>query len=222
MKPKEHTWAQYIRNGLGLKLSKIGEAMGVDSLTYNPVILELFHSIAMENAPKVVSAIKELYPQVRSVADVGCGSGAFAAEFNRSGIAAIGFERSPHGIALARKQGVDCRFFDVAIMPEEESVSPVDLVYSFEVAEHVPEALARQFVQFVTSCGDLIVFAAAHPGQGGIGHINEQPVSYWVNIFNEFGFDVSASETDAVREAFREKDTSNWFFNNSCVYRRRL
>lgn len=221
MKPKDHTWGQYLRNGLGLKLSKVGEALGIDFLTYNAVILELFHSIALENAPKVVAALRELYPEVRSIADIGCGSGAFAAEFQRSGISTFGFERSPHGIEMARKQGVDCRSFDVALASDDASVPAVDLVYSFEVAEHVPKELAGAFVRFVVARGDFVVFAAAQPGQGGIGHINEQPMTYWADLFGECGFELCPDETDAVRKAFLQRNTSNWFYNNSCVYRRR-
>jgi SAM-dependent methyltransferase len=219
MKPKGHTWPQYLRNGLGLKLSKVGETLGIDAFTYNPVILELFHSMALQNAPKVVASLREVFPTVKSVIDVGCGGGAFAAEFQSQGVRSIGLEHSPHGVALARKQGVDCRAFDVAGPVSNQITDVGDLVYSFEVAEHVPATLADRFVHFMTRLGPLVVFAAAQPNQGGIGHINEQPLSYWIEKFERQGFRLSTEETEALRAGFRQRGTSDWFFNNTCVFR---
>ena len=137
VKPKEHTWPQYIRNGLGFRLSCVGERLGFGGLPYKPVIMELFHTIAPQNAAKVSSAIREVFPDVRSVIDVGCGSGAFAAEFTRHGVCALGLEHSRHRVALARRQGVDCRRFDVAKHVATQICETANLVYSFEVAKHV-------------------------------------------------------------------------------------
>jgi SAM-dependent methyltransferase len=220
MKPKEHTWPQYIRNGLGNNLSRVGERLGIDALTYNPVIMEYFHAIALQNATKVVSAIREVFPEVRSVIDVGCGSGAFAAEFTRQGLRTIGLEHSRHGVKLARRQEVDCRAFDVARPVAEQICETADLVCSFEVAEHVPASLANNFVHFMTCLGPLVVFTAAQPGQGGIGHINEQPASYWIEKFERAGFRQSIAETETLRAGFQKRETSYWFFRNSAVFRR--
>jgi SAM-dependent methyltransferase len=221
MKPTEHTWPQYIRNGLGHKLSRVGERFNIDAFTYNPVIMEVFHAYAVQNAAKVVTAMCEVFPQVRSVIDVGCGSGAFAAEAARQGLRAIGLEHSRHGINLARQQGVDCRPFDVARPVREQMSEVVDLAYSFEVAEHVPASLADNFVHFMTRLGPLVVFTAAQPGQGGIGHLNEQPLEYWIQKFEREGFDQSRAETDALRASFQTRQTSYWFYRNALVFRRR-
>ncbi|MBE2286877.1 MAG: methyltransferase domain-containing protein [Prosthecobacter sp.] len=220
MKPKDHTWKQYVRNGLGFKLSRLGEVLGIESWTYNAVILELFHRLALENAPAVVKVVRQVIPGFSSVIDVGCGGGAFAAEFNRAGVKAIGLEHSPHGVALARQQGVDCRPFDVALPVEAQISEKADLVYSFEVAEHVPAALADHFVRFACALGPVVVFAAAQPGQGGIGHINEQPVSYWVEKFGRAGFELDEPTTQALRTAFQSAQVSSWFSSNTCVYRK--
>ncbi len=220
MKPKGHTWPQYIRNGLGRNLSRIGERFGIDSWIYNAVTLELFHSIAQQNAPKVIPSMLHCFPGISSVIDVGCGSGAFVAEFNRAGVRGIGFEHSAHGIALARNQGVDCRYFDVAQMGDGQLSVSADLVYSFEVAEHVPVALADNFVDFVASLGPLVIFAAAQPNQGGIGHINEQPIDYWIKKFEKKGYSFCESETNTLRVAFHVSLTSDWFYKNTCVFRK--
>jgi SAM-dependent methyltransferase len=219
MKPKEHTWPQYIRNGLGNKLSHLGERFSIDALTYNSVVMELFHSIALQNAAKVVSAIREVFPEVRSAVDVGCGSGAFAAEFIREGVRTLGLEYSRHGISMARQQGVDCRHFDVAKPVAAQIHETADLVYSFEVAEHVPASLADKFVHFMTCLGPLVVFTAAQPGQGGIGHVNEQPLDYWIEKFEKVSFRQSSTETETLRAGFHKRDTSYWFYKNAVVFR---
>jgi SAM-dependent methyltransferase len=222
MKPKGHTWSHYIRNGLGLKLSKLGELFGIDALKYNSVILELFHSIAVKNAPKVVAAVQKVFPDIRSAIDVGCGSGAFAAEFLKRGVATIGLEYSRHGVALAKKQGVDARPFDVRKPINDQIRTTGDLAYSFEVAEHVPLLLADKFVSIMTTLAPLVIFTAAQPGQGGIGHINEQPLNYWISRFQAQGFELAQTETERLREALIKREASSWFPRNVCVFRRRL
>ena len=219
MKPKEASWPQYIRNGLGLKLSKLGERLHIDSLTYNAVILELFHSSGLKNAPIVVDAIREVFPEIKSAIDVGCGGGAFAAEFSRAGVRTVGLEHSPHGVKLAREQGVACLSFDVS-QPLTQVSEKADLIYSFEVAEHISESLADQFVRLMTNLGALIIFSAAQPNQGGIGHINEQPLSYWIEKFERAKFRFRSDESEKLRHAFRHREAPDWFCNNSCVFRK--
>jgi SAM-dependent methyltransferase len=221
MKPHGEKWSRYIRNGIGLNLSRIGERFKIGWLTYNKVVMELFHSMALENAPKVADAILDVFPGVRSLIDVGAGSGAFAAEFTRRGLRVVGLEHSIHGINLARQQGVDCHSLDLEKFSPSQTTLTADLVYSFEVAEHLPPSLADKFVNVIMMLGPIVVFTAAHLGQGGIGHINEQPLNYWIRRFEQGGFDLSEVETERLRESFRNRGTSLWFSANAAVFRRR-
>ncbi|WP_435201864.1 hypothetical protein [Qipengyuania sp. 902] len=41
-----------------------------------------------------------------------------------------------------------------------------DLVQTLEVAEHLPETSARDFVASIARHGDIVLFSAAVPGQG--------------------------------------------------------
>ncbi len=64
-----------------------------------------------------------------------------------------------------------------------------DCAWSFEVAEHIKSYDSTQFIKNITSVAErLIVFTAAPPGQGGVGHINCQPPEFWENLFKKFGF----------------------------------
>ena len=63
-----------------------------------------------------------------------------------------------------------------------------DLAMSLEVAEHLPEEAADTLVDSLCKVADVIIFSAAHPGQGGDHHINEQPVEYWEEKFAHHGY----------------------------------
>jgi hypothetical protein len=54
-----------------------------------------------------------------------------------------------------------------------------DIVQSLEVAQCIDTACSDAFIDNLCRHGELIVFSAAIPGQGGEGHVNEQPLEYW-------------------------------------------
>ena len=56
------------------------------------------------------------------------------------------------------------------------------------MAEHLPEAAAAGFVETLTRHGELVLFSAAPPGQGGEHHVNEQPYAYWRALFARRGY----------------------------------
>ena len=58
------------------------------------------------------------------------------------------------------------------------------------------------------------VFSAAIPGQGGTGHVNEQWPSYWRDLFEAEGFEVSG----ALRFEFWNDDrVENWYRQNLLI-----
>lgn len=60
-----------------------------------------------------------------------------------------------------------------------------DLVVSLEVAEHLPAECAEIFIDSVTKLGQVILFSAAIPFQGGVCHVNEQWPHYWLKHFKK-------------------------------------
>ena len=90
-----------------------------------------------------------------------------------------------------------------------------DLVISLEVAEHLPEETATTFVESLCRHGDIVLFSAAVPGQGGTGHINEQWQSYWARIFKAHGFHA----VDILRPKFWNYDSLPvWYRQNMILY----
>lgn len=115
-----------------------------------------------------------------SVLDVGCGTGEWLKVWRQLGVNDVdgvdGWEETPfRQHDLRRPLDLSRRF---------------DLVESVEVAEHLPESAAGTFVDSLTRHGEVVLFSAALPGQGGKGHMNEQPPTYWANHFAQRGYEV--------------------------------
>lgn len=93
-----------------------------------------------------------------------------------------------------------------------------DLVISLEVAEHLPENRAEGFVRDLCLLGDIILFSAAVPRQGGTEHINEQWQTYWANKFDKNGFDAFDIIRPKIYDDYR---VPLWYRNNMIVYVKR-
>src|SRR5215813_6900516 len=138
MKPQSMRWPEYVRRGVGRRLSILGEWLEIDWLTYNPIHFRLFHELAVASAPGVMRVIASVFPEARFYADIGAGSGAYAAHAQREGIRVVACERSKTGRRWAKRQGVDCRDLDLTHEPPATLPGEIDLTYCFEVAEHLP------------------------------------------------------------------------------------
>lgn len=210
-------------HGVWARLSLVGERLGWNWLMYNPGIFRHFHEAAVRNAPMLADAVLAEFPGVRTFIDVGCGSGGFAAEFQRRGLKVIGFEFSPRGRKIALSQGVDARPFDVGKSDQPDLRGPrADLVLSTEVGEHIPERLANAFVRFIANCGDQIVFTAAQPLAAGrppgVGEVNCQPRSYWIEKFGALGYRLDEARTARIVAALQASGASYYLHENISVF----
>lgn len=200
--------------------SRLGEALGWDWLTYNWGVTRSFHQGAVEHAPKVVQALLDTFPEAKSVADVGCGTGVYARTLMDRGVRATACEYSPRGRRKAQAQGVVCHSFDVSIDDSGMPGGPYDLAMSLEVAEHVPASLADRFVNYLVNTSRLIVFTAAQPGQGGIGHVNEQPKEYWARKFEQRGYRLDERSSERIADRLRALEAPPYLPANVMVFRR--
>lgn len=201
-------------------LSRLGEALGWDWLTYNWGVTLSFHRTAKRNAPLLADAVQQSFPHIKSVVDIGCGTGDYLAEFQRRGLKVLGCEYGERPRRWAAARGVRTLPFDLSKESQTLPDAPYDLVMSLEVAEHVPVPLADEMVRFVTSHGSLVVFTAAPPGQGGQGHVNEQPKSYWIAKFQSLGFIHDQAAADQLAAQLRAAGSADFLYNNMMVFRR--
>ena len=83
---------------------------------------------------------------------------------------------------------------------QHEPGEKFDLAVCMEVGEHIPEVQADELVAKVAgSSFRHIWWTAAVPGQGGDGHVNCQPLSYWSAKFHRMGFDVDWELTYKIK-----------------------
>ena len=132
--------------------------------------------LALRSAQRVAPRLRDAL-DIRSVVDFGCGQGAWLSVWRAAGATVLGLD-GPYvdrdRLLIAKEE------FRAADLGEPIDLGRrFDLVQSLEVAEHLPETKAAQFVETLCRHGDLVLFSAAVPGQGGEQHLNEQPLAYW-------------------------------------------
>lgn len=147
----------------------------------------------------------------RSVLDLGCGTGRSLEYFLEHGIDTIGIEGSARAIA---KSSSSKRIVQANLNEPVDLGRTFDLVWSYEVVEHIHPDFVPNLLRTFTRHTDTIVLSAARPGQGGQGHFNEQPPEYWIARFAEHGFRFDAESTQRLHAVPEE------FAANMLVFRR--
>lgn len=149
--------------------------------------------------------------QPKSVLDVGCGIGLYLDYFKFHGAKHI--------------KGIDGISSSASILDSEEYISmdlsnnfalnkKYDLVVCLETVEHLDYNTALRVIRNLSDhAKDKILFSAAELGQPGIGHINCQPIEYWIERWAELGWTVN--ELDTI--SFRMLSTFSWFKRNVLV-----
>lgn len=168
---------------------------------------------AIESARKTVPYLID-WTRCRSVIDVGCGTGVWLSVFREQHIEDI--------------LGIDGNYVNRAslVIPPDKFVaadltSPpridrtFDLAICLEVAEHLPSAGNDALIDYLTRLSPVVVFSGSIPFQDGIGHINEQWLEYWVELFRRRNY----VAVDAVRHRVWNEPTVDWWYaQNIIVY----
>lgn len=192
-----------VRGAVGVQISKIGQWMGSERLVYNPWTFEMFYRLAVETSPMIVGSVMRQFPDLGRVVDWGAGTGAHVARFKKLGIECVGYEYSATARQMgAERLGVDLQPFDLTD-PDPWDGQRYDLAISLEVGEHLPPELGDKLVEVCVGSAPVVLFSAAAPGQGGQGHINEQPKAYWIERFEKHGYPLNETHTHALAENLR-------------------
>jgi len=119
-----------------------------------------------------------------SVVDIGCGDGSWLRAAGALGAQVLwGVEGSWHGAESFRQDEITLITTDLNLPFHLDRT--FDLAMSLEVAEHLEPPAGDRLVEVLTKAAPVVLFSAAQPFQGGIGHINELPASYWASLFRE-------------------------------------
>jgi SAM-dependent methyltransferase len=150
----------------------------------------------------------------KSVADVGCGSGAWLAIARELGVPEV--------------FGIDGDYVDTtallipkACFQSADISCPIDLhrrfdlVLSLEVAEHIPADRAGTYLDNLVALSDVIAFSAAIPNQTGRDHVNEQWPEYWAELFRHRDFVV----LDCLRgPLWHDHEVERWYRQNLLLF----
>jgi len=166
---------------------------------------------AAPSARRIVPMILELAP-ITSVIDIGCGDGSWLSVFAEHGVSAI--------------RGVDGHWIDDSALKiplehferraldrELDIEGHYDLAMSVEVAEHLPPDAAPNFVAALCRLAPIVLFSAAIPHQGGVGHYNEQWPDYWADLFAAQGY----RAIDVLRDAIWDDPQVTWWYKQNLV-----
>lgn len=149
-------------------------------MSYDADFYEMVKKEALPSARVVVPLVVEAFAP-KSVVDVGCGQGVWTAEFKAAGCSVMGVDGDYVSIPHLE---IDPSEFHAMDLNHPVDLGTHDLAVSLEVAEHLEPSRARGFVEDLCRAAPVVLFSAAFPGQGGIGHVNEQPIGYWVDLFS--------------------------------------
>jgi hypothetical protein len=169
---------------------------------------------SMRSAHPVLEIVRDLYSPT-SIVDIGCGSGAWLATAETLGFTVLrGYDGPWADPAKYTSPNIDFVPIDME-KNDFEHDRRYDLAMSVEVAEHLSESRADFIVSSLCAASDVVLFGAAQPYQGGVHHIHERPVSYWMAKFRDHGYE----PFDIIRPAvWRNTEVQWWFRQNTVLY----
>ena len=180
---------------------------------YSNTFYDYIEKGVLPSARAVVGLIADELRPV-SVLDVGCGRGLWLKNWKEKGA------RDVMGVDGAYVDALRLHIARDEFRPVDLSSSfalgrKFDLVQSLEVAEHLPPLSSVDFIASLVAHGDIIVFSAAVPGQGGENHQNERPLSFWRSLFERHGF----APYDPIRPHLAHKrEIEPWYRFNTLLY----
>lgn len=198
-------------------MRKIGTRRGQNT-PYDDKFYRAQISGSYNSAKKYAELVFKIIRPV-TVVDVGCGRGCWLKAFKEAGAnRVVGYDGSWNSQENMLEDYITFYPCDLnqPIPPPPEAT--YDLAMSLEVAEHLLPSSARTFVMSLTRLADAVLFGAAYTGQGGTDHINEQPHTFWANLFIAEGF----YPFDIFRPLlWGDSDVEFWYRQNTFLYVRK-
>ena len=182
---------------------------------YDDDFYTLLSTGVQRSSQKYVQALYRIY-QPKSIIDIGCGRGIWLQSFGKCGATKlVGLDGKWNNKKDMVSEHIEFQQVDLNNIPLQSE--KYDLAVSLEVAEHLHPDSAAEFVSSICELSDAVLFSAAYTWQGGVDHQNEQPHSYWAELFQKHNF----IPYDLFRPAFwGEEDVEFWYRQNAFMYLR--
>ena len=157
-----------------------------------------------------------------SMLDVGCGGGHLVRIAGALGAArAIGLDVSlEHRVTEGLGREV-VQLIPTDLRQPVPGLAPTyDLVLCLEVGEHLPPESAGTLCDTLAGAvalGGTLLFSAATPGQGGAGHLNEQPHDYWRGMLTARGLAEDEVLTAELRREWAAISSRAWWYPKNLI-----
>jgi len=129
---------------------------------------------------------------IRSMMDLGSGSGLVAANFHRMGVISYAVDGLRDNSDFNMHPTLH---WDITQGP---LYCPVDLVYCVEMVEHIDERYVENIFETFKN-GKYILMTFANPNEPGHHHVNCQWVDYWINHMQSHGMMYTPSDSEKIR-----------------------
>ena len=182
--------------------------------TLHPVVAAARSTLAtpQDKSHEKLLGILYRYVSPRTVVDFGCGFGLFLQAAKRMGADTVLGLDIPEVEVDTRRIRPD-EFLPADFREPIALSSRFDLAISLEVAEHRPLHAASTFVGSLCAASDLIMFGAAVPYQGGMGHINENWLEFWYELFKKRGY----LAFDIFRPELWTDASVTYYYKQNCI-----
>lgn len=152
--------------------------------------------------------------EFKTVFDVGCGPGIYVDSFEAKGFECLGID-----IDLRIKKQSNLIQEDLFVFNHS-----ADLVLCLEVAEHIESSKSSLIVEKINSFlnpGGYLIWSAAHPGQGGSGHINCQPKEFWKHLLMDQELIHCLEFENNMIQFLKKGYHMGWFIQNAMVFQKK-
>ena len=132
--------------------------------------------------------------QIKSFLDVGCGPGGMVRLAQMRNLFSLGID-GDWEVPKEKEAKILIHDFTTGPAPLDREF---DLGWSVEFLEHVDEQYQDNYMQAFARC-KYVACTAAGPGAPGHHHVNCQLPTYWLDVFDKYGFDYDDETTQEIR-----------------------
>lgn len=162
-----------------------------------------------DSAEIILPLVYQIKP-FNSVLDIGCGNGSWLTIAKKTGANEI-FGLDGSGSENMLIEPSEFKLIDLS--KDFTLDKKFDLTICLEVAEHLPLASAKQFIDNVSKTSNIILFSAAIPEQGGDMHLNENVPQFWNDLFKQNDF----HPVDNIRHQIWNNEKIKWWYRQNTI-----
>lgn len=176
--------------------------------------------IKIKYALVVIDGIQKYLPGIKTIYDIGCGTGVYIQELINRNLDCIGFELSPQAY-------YDCKT-NISLMHQIDVSKPIrnkqrDLVLSIEVAEHIEPDLVDIYIDNLKNLSSKYIYITSSD-KPGKHHVNPQPSKYWIDkVTSDKQFKFCLLESVGLMSYYSiyiKENTLLWFKDSVMIFER--